>query len=94
MRHGDEIQRRHTCEIGTQARIFSRTQVQHSADARLAQVRVHEDGFVAELRQGNREVRRGRCFAFARKRASHQNDLRRMIRLRQKQGCSKRTEGF
>ena len=81
MRHGHQVQRRHPREIRTEASVFSGTEVEEPANTRLAEVRIDQNGFITELRQGNGEICRSGGFAFAGQRAGYQDDLRWMVRL-------------
>ena len=83
MRNRDFIQRRNAGKIGTQPHFLGDGQVQSAANARFAQVGIHQKRAVAELRQRDRQIHRGGGFAFPRQCAGHQDDLRRMIGLRE-----------
>ena len=85
MRNGDQVKTRNARKIGTQSSIFPGAQVEKTADTRLAQVGVHEDGAIAQLRQRHGKIRGSGCLTFTRQGTRNENDLRRMIGLGKKQ---------
>lgn len=94
MLNGYEIEAGDAGEIGTEARVLAVAEIEEAADARLAKVRIEEQGAVAELRQSDGEIRGRGGFALARQGAGDQNDLRRVIGLGEQQRGAQGAEGF
>ena len=92
MRRDHFIEAGDTREIGAQASLFPTRQIESPANSGFAQVRIHQQSSITQLRKRYGQVdRRGRL-SFARQRACHQNYLRRMFRLRKQQGSPQRAK--
>src|SRR5260370_6905783 len=68
--------------------------MEEAADPGFAEVGIDQHRAVAQLRERNREIRGSGRLAFPRERAGDQNDLRRMIGLREKNGSAQGAKRF
>src|SRR5207245_2912348 len=80
--------------IGTESCVLPAAQMKEAADAGFAKIGIDEHGPITELGKGDGKIRGGGGLAFARKSAGDQNDLRRMIGLRQQYGSSQGAKRF
>src|SRR5205814_3173303 len=84
----------YACEIRTQAGIFPGAKIEQASDSRFSKISVNEHGAVAELRKSDSQIRCRGGFPFPRQSAGNQNHLRRMLRLRKKDGGTKDAKSF